>query len=217
MTALTFAATTDRILNGLTRPFFGWVSDHIGRENTMFIAFFIEGLGISRSTAVEPGLVRDLERSGVFRVGEITASSHRPAPTPSAPNSPRRTPAHLRKEPPRPGAVQQSNPEMTGSWDMVFNNRPLPTSWPPCSPLQFEALAGQDDCPGPIAPANGRHSSLTRMAAFRLRAALCRQTGIPYTSHDPNDSSSRVSMRVDREPRPKRPAAARRSSRSRAH
>ena len=46
MTALTFAATLDRILNGLTRPFFGWVSDHIGRENTMFIAFFIEGAGI---------------------------------------------------------------------------------------------------------------------------------------------------------------------------
>ena len=46
MTALTFAATIDRILNGLTRPFFGWVSDHIGRENTMFIAFAIEGVGI---------------------------------------------------------------------------------------------------------------------------------------------------------------------------
>ena len=46
MTALTFAATIDRILNGLTRPFFGWVSDNIGRENTMFIAFFLEGLGI---------------------------------------------------------------------------------------------------------------------------------------------------------------------------
>src|ERR1700704_2347134 len=46
MPALTFAATIDRILNGLTRPFFGWVSDHIGRENTMFIAFGIEGIGI---------------------------------------------------------------------------------------------------------------------------------------------------------------------------
>jgi OFA family oxalate/formate antiporter-like MFS transporter len=46
MTALTFAATLDRILNGLTRPFFGWISDQIGRENTMFIAFFIEGVGI---------------------------------------------------------------------------------------------------------------------------------------------------------------------------
>jgi OFA family oxalate/formate antiporter-like MFS transporter len=46
MPALTWAATIDRILNGLTRPFFGWVSDHIGRENTMFIAFMIEGIGI---------------------------------------------------------------------------------------------------------------------------------------------------------------------------
>jgi MFS transporter, OFA family, oxalate/formate antiporter len=46
MTAVTFAATIDRILNGLTRPFFGWVSDMIGRENTMFIAFGLEGVGI---------------------------------------------------------------------------------------------------------------------------------------------------------------------------
>ena len=46
MPALTFAATLDRILNGLTRPFFGWVSDQIGRENTMFIAFALEGVGI---------------------------------------------------------------------------------------------------------------------------------------------------------------------------
>jgi MFS transporter, OFA family, oxalate/formate antiporter len=46
MPALTFAATLDRILNGLTRPFFGWVSDNIGRENTMFVAFALEGVGI---------------------------------------------------------------------------------------------------------------------------------------------------------------------------
>ncbi|RDJ20627.1 oxalate/formate MFS antiporter [Bosea caraganae] len=46
MTTVTFAATIDRILNGLTRPFFGWISDKIGRENTMFIAFGMEGLGI---------------------------------------------------------------------------------------------------------------------------------------------------------------------------
>src|SRR5437016_1922626 len=37
--ALTFALAIDRILNGLTRPFFGWVSDNIGREKTMLIAF----------------------------------------------------------------------------------------------------------------------------------------------------------------------------------
>src|SRR5216110_21789 len=44
--ALTFALSIDRVLNGLTRPFFGWVSDNIGRENTMFIAFLMEGVGI---------------------------------------------------------------------------------------------------------------------------------------------------------------------------
>ncbi|MEK9279700.1 MULTISPECIES: oxalate/formate MFS antiporter [unclassified Bradyrhizobium] len=44
--ALTFALTIDRVLNGLTRPFFGWVSDFLGRENTMFIAFLLEGAGI---------------------------------------------------------------------------------------------------------------------------------------------------------------------------
>ena len=43
--ALTFALSIDRVLNGVTRPFFGWVSDNIGRENTMFIAFGLEALG----------------------------------------------------------------------------------------------------------------------------------------------------------------------------
>ena len=45
--ALTFALTLDRVLNGLTRPFFGWVSDHIGREATMLVAFAVEGIGIA--------------------------------------------------------------------------------------------------------------------------------------------------------------------------
>jgi MFS transporter, OFA family, oxalate/formate antiporter len=44
--ALTFALTIDRVLNGVCRPFFGWVSDQIGRETTMFVAFFVEGIGI---------------------------------------------------------------------------------------------------------------------------------------------------------------------------
>ncbi len=44
--ALTFALSIDRVLNGVTRPFFGWVSDWLGRENTMFLAFFLEGIGI---------------------------------------------------------------------------------------------------------------------------------------------------------------------------
>jgi OFA family oxalate/formate antiporter-like MFS transporter len=44
--ALTFALSIDRVLNGVTRPFFGWLSDAIGRETTMFIAFGFEGLAI---------------------------------------------------------------------------------------------------------------------------------------------------------------------------
>lgn len=46
MTALVLAIEVDRVLNGLTRPFWGWVSDHIGRENTMFIAFSLEALAV---------------------------------------------------------------------------------------------------------------------------------------------------------------------------
>ena len=46
MAAIPVALTFDRITNGLTRPFFGWVSDHIGRENTMGIAFILEGIAI---------------------------------------------------------------------------------------------------------------------------------------------------------------------------
>jgi MFS family permease len=46
MAALPLALTVDRVTNGLTRPFFGWLSDNIGRENTMFIAFLLEGLAM---------------------------------------------------------------------------------------------------------------------------------------------------------------------------
>jgi oxalate/formate antiporter len=47
LAAIPAALTFDRITNGLTRPFFGWVSDNIGRENTMAIAFILEGLAIT--------------------------------------------------------------------------------------------------------------------------------------------------------------------------
>ncbi|MCW2238150.1 oxalate/formate MFS antiporter [Azospirillum canadense] len=44
--ALTLAISLDRVLDGLGRPFFGWVSDNIGRENTMFIAFGTAAIAI---------------------------------------------------------------------------------------------------------------------------------------------------------------------------
>jgi OFA family oxalate/formate antiporter-like MFS transporter len=40
-TTLSVALVVDNILNGLARPFFGWVSDHLGRENTMAGVFVI--------------------------------------------------------------------------------------------------------------------------------------------------------------------------------
>ena len=38
-TTLSSALVFDNVLNGLARPFFGWISDFIGRENTMAIVF----------------------------------------------------------------------------------------------------------------------------------------------------------------------------------
>jgi len=46
MAALPLSLTLSRVTNGLTRPFFGWVSDHIGREMTMFVAFTLEAIAI---------------------------------------------------------------------------------------------------------------------------------------------------------------------------
>src|SRR6185436_423211 len=46
ITALGLALILDRIMNGITRPFWGWVSDHIGRYNTMAITFSLEAIAI---------------------------------------------------------------------------------------------------------------------------------------------------------------------------
>ncbi len=71
--ALTFALSIDRILNGVTRPFFGWVSDNIGRENTMFIAFALEAVGIWALSAYGKDPVMFVILSGLvfFAWGEI--------------------------------------------------------------------------------------------------------------------------------------------------
>jgi MFS transporter, OFA family, oxalate/formate antiporter len=71
--ALTFALSIDRVLNGICRPFFGWVSDHIGRENTMFIAFLAEGLGIYALFLLAGNPIWFVVLSGVvfFAWGEI--------------------------------------------------------------------------------------------------------------------------------------------------
>jgi MFS transporter, OFA family, oxalate/formate antiporter len=73
--ALTFALALDRVMNGLTRPFFGWISDHIGRENTMFIAFLCEALAVYGllTFAHDPLLFVILSGLVFFAWGEIYA------------------------------------------------------------------------------------------------------------------------------------------------
>jgi OFA family oxalate/formate antiporter-like MFS transporter len=45
-TTLSIALTVDNVLNGVARPFFGWISDLIGREITMFIVFSAGALSL---------------------------------------------------------------------------------------------------------------------------------------------------------------------------
>ena len=44
--ALLFALSLNNLMNGVSRPLFGWVSDWLGREMTMFVTFLAEGIGI---------------------------------------------------------------------------------------------------------------------------------------------------------------------------
>ncbi len=71
--ALPLALTIDRFCNGLTRPFFGWVSDRIGRENTMCLAFALEGIAMAAWLATSGNPMLFVLLSGVvfFGWGEI--------------------------------------------------------------------------------------------------------------------------------------------------
>lgn len=58
MPALVFALSLNRIFDGIGRPFFGWVSDQIGREYTMAIAFVIGAgaLYVLSQSGTNPGV-----------------------------------------------------------------------------------------------------------------------------------------------------------------
>ncbi len=73
LAALPLALTVDRITNGLTRPFFGWVSDRIGRENTMGLAFILEGAAITLMVMFRENALAVVLLSGLvfFGWGEI--------------------------------------------------------------------------------------------------------------------------------------------------
>jgi OFA family oxalate/formate antiporter-like MFS transporter len=70
---LPLALSIDRITNGITRPFFGWVSDRIGRENTMVIAFALEGMAMTTWLLTRDRAAMFVLMSGVvfFGWGEI--------------------------------------------------------------------------------------------------------------------------------------------------
>jgi oxalate/formate antiporter len=70
---LPLALSIDRITNGLTRPFFGWLSDRIGRENTMVIAFTLEGVAMTLWLFTRANPAAFVLMSGVvlFAWGEI--------------------------------------------------------------------------------------------------------------------------------------------------
>jgi MFS transporter, OFA family, oxalate/formate antiporter len=73
MGALPLALTIDRVTNGLTRPFFGWVSDRIGRERTMFIAFGLEAIAMTLWLLTRENTLLFVVFSGIvfFGWGEI--------------------------------------------------------------------------------------------------------------------------------------------------
>jgi MFS transporter, OFA family, oxalate/formate antiporter len=73
LAALPLALTVDRLTNGLTRPFFGWVSDRIGRENTMGIAFLMEAASVTLMVLFRDNALVFVILSGVvfFGWGEI--------------------------------------------------------------------------------------------------------------------------------------------------
>ena len=73
LAALPLALTIDRLTNGLTRPFFGFVSDRIGRENTMAIAFLMEAAAVTLMVMFRGNAAVFVILSGVvfFGWGEI--------------------------------------------------------------------------------------------------------------------------------------------------
>jgi OFA family oxalate/formate antiporter-like MFS transporter len=70
---LPLALSVDRITNGLTRPFFGWLSDQIGREQTMVIAFTLEGTAMTAwlFTRTNPAIFVVMSGVVLFGWGEI--------------------------------------------------------------------------------------------------------------------------------------------------
>ncbi len=67
LTAMTTAIALDRVSNGFSRVFWGWLSDRIGRETTMVIAFALQSLCLA-------GVVWFGKRSGAWFTATLIAA-----------------------------------------------------------------------------------------------------------------------------------------------
>lgn len=73
VTILSLTLVLNNVLNGIARPFFGWVSDHLGRYDTMAIAFVIEAVAITGFTLLvgRPGWFLAMCALTFFAWGDI--------------------------------------------------------------------------------------------------------------------------------------------------
>jgi OFA family oxalate/formate antiporter-like MFS transporter len=73
VTVLNLTLLIDGVLNGATRPLVGWISDRLGRYDTMFLAFTAEALAVFGLTFVAGRPILFMAMSGLvfFAWGEI--------------------------------------------------------------------------------------------------------------------------------------------------
>jgi MFS family permease len=73
LTVLNLTAVLNQVLNGSARPFFGWVSDHFGRYDTMAVVFILEAVAITGLTLLVNHPVWFVALSGMmfFAWGDI--------------------------------------------------------------------------------------------------------------------------------------------------
>jgi len=109
-----FALSLNNLMNGLSRPLFGWVSDWLGREMTMFLTFLAEGVGILYLDRYGSNPVDFVILAGLvfFAWGNISVFSRRSPRTTSATSTP---PPTTRCSIPRKAAPRSSCPSAASS------------------------------------------------------------------------------------------------------
>jgi MFS transporter, OFA family, oxalate/formate antiporter len=73
LTVLNLTAVLNQVLNGSARPFFGWISDHFGRYDTMAVVFILEAVAITALTLLVNHPIWFVSLSGLmfFAWGDI--------------------------------------------------------------------------------------------------------------------------------------------------